>query len=62
MYKNNILLKVKVTNLETKAIYVHTKVPLEHVEMLKMNSNLKIEVLGQYRGYRYEKEFVEEDR
>ena len=62
MYKNNILLKVKVTNLETKAIYVHTKVPLEYVEMLKMNSNLKIEVLGQYRGYRYEKEFVEEDR
>ena len=52
---NNVNLKIRVTNLETKAIYVHNKVPLEHVEMLRMNPNLKIEVLGQARGARSEK-------
>ena len=46
----NINLRIRVTNLETKAVYIHGKVPLEHVEMLRMNSNLRIEVLGQSRG------------
>ena len=48
---NNIVLKIRVTNTETKAVYVHNKVPLEHVEMLKMNPNLKIEVLGRFKGF-----------
>jgi hypothetical protein len=48
---NNILLKIKVTNLESKAIYTHHRVPLEHVETLKMNPNLKIEVLGRSKGF-----------
>ncbi len=48
---NNIMLKIRVTNTETKAVYVHNKVPLEHVEMLKMNPCLKIEVLGRTKGY-----------
>ena len=51
---NNINLKIRVTNLESKAVYIHNKVPLEHVEMLRMNPNLKIEVLGQSRGARYD--------
>ena len=48
---NNILLKIKVTNIESKAVYTHHRVPLEHVEMLKMNPCLKIEVLGRTKGY-----------
>jgi len=46
----NINLRIRVTNLDTKAVYLHGKVPLKHVEMLRMNKNLKIEVLGQSRG------------
>ena len=46
----NINRRIRVTNLDTKAVYLHGKVPLEHVEMLRMNKNLKIEVLGQSRG------------
>ena len=52
---NNILLKIKVTNIESKAVYTHHRVPLEHVEMLKMNPNLKIEILGQFRGFKNER-------
>jgi len=51
---NSIFLKIRVTNLDSNAIYVHNKVPLEHVELLRMNPNLKIEVLGQSRGARNE--------
>jgi hypothetical protein len=51
----NINLRIRVTNLDTKAVYLHGKVPLEHVEMLRMNKNLKIEVLGQSRGASYER-------
>ena len=46
----NINLRIRVTNLDTKAVYLHGKVPLEHVEMLRMNNIIKIEVLGQSRG------------
>jgi hypothetical protein len=57
---NNIMLKIRVTNTETKAVYVHNRVPLEHVETLKMNSCLRIEVLGRSKGYdddrRYKKD------
>jgi hypothetical protein len=48
--KNNILLKIKVTNLKSKAVYTHHRVPLEHVEMLRMNPNLRIEILGRSKG------------
>jgi hypothetical protein len=50
----NIFLKVKVTNADTEAVYVHHRIPLEHVEMLRLNPNLKVEVLGRSRGARYE--------
>ena len=36
---------IRVTNAESKAVYEHKKVPMEHVEMLKMNPNLKVEIL-----------------
>jgi hypothetical protein len=37
---------IRVTNSKTKAVYEHGRVPIEHVEMLKMNPCLKVEVLG----------------
>jgi len=58
----NIFLKIKVTNADTKAVYVHHRVPLEHVEMLRLNPNLKIEVLGRSRGARYEYKDREDNR
>jgi hypothetical protein len=49
MSKNNYFCKIKVTNLDTKAVYFHNKVPYEHVEMLKLSPNLEIDILGHYR-------------
>jgi hypothetical protein len=48
-------LRIKVTNLDTNAVYFHGKVPLDHVEMIKMNKNLRVEVLGQSRGASYDR-------
>jgi hypothetical protein len=45
----NVLLKIKVTNLDSNQEYIHSNVPLDHVEMIKMNPNLKVEVLGRRR-------------
>lgn len=45
----NVLLKIKVTNLDSNQEYIHFNVPLDHVEMIKMNPNLKVEVLGRRR-------------
>ena len=45
-----LLLKIKVTNLDTKQEFVHSNVPIDHVEMIRMNPNLKVEVLGRGRG------------
>ena len=53
--ENNIFLKIKVVNSDTKAVYIHHRVPLEHVEMLRLNPNLKVEVLGRSRGARYDR-------
>ncbi len=39
------MLKVRVTNMETGVVFEHNDVPREHVEMLKVNPHLKIEVL-----------------
>jgi hypothetical protein len=49
MSKDNFFCKIKVTNLDTKAVYIHGKVPYEHVEMLKLNPNLEVDILGHYR-------------
>ena len=48
---SNTYCKIKVTNNGSKAVYFHNKVPYEHVEMLKSNPNLSVDVLGQYREY-----------
>lgn len=47
-----LMLKIKVTNLDTKQEFVHSNVPIDHVEMIRMNPNLKVEVLGRGRGRR----------
>ena len=54
MSKDNHFCKIKVTNLDTKAVYFHSKVPYEHVEMLKLSPNLEIDILGHYREGGYE--------
>lgn len=43
-------LKIRVTNLDTRAEFVHSNVPLDHVEMIRLNPNLRVEVLGRSRG------------
>lgn len=48
----NLLLKIKVTNLESKQEYIHSNVPIDHVEMIRMNPNLKVEVIGRNRASR----------
>jgi hypothetical protein len=54
MNNNKFFCKIKVTNLNTKVVYIHAKVPYEHVEMLKLNPNLEVDILGQYRDGGYE--------
>jgi len=48
----NLFLKIKVTNLESKQEYIHSNVPIDHVEMIRMNPNLKVEVIGRNRAPR----------
>ena len=55
MNKDNFFCKIKVTNLNTKAVYIHGKVPYEHVEMLKLSPNLEVDILGHYRENTREK-------
>lgn len=48
----NLFLKIKVTNLDSKQEYIHSNVPIDHVEIIRMNPNLKVEVIGRSRGSR----------
>ena len=51
MFKdNNVLLKIRVINIETGAEFIHAKVPVGHVEALMANKNLKVEVIGRSRS------------
>ena len=50
MRNRNVYLNIKVTNKDTKASYEHRRVPLDHVEMIRMNSNLVVEILGSSYG------------
>jgi hypothetical protein len=50
MKGKTIYLNIKVTNKNTRMSYEHRRVPLDHVEMIKMNSNLKVEILGPSYG------------
>ncbi len=49
MSSENINLRIRVTNTESNVVFVHSKVPLRDVEILRLSPNLKIEVLGQSR-------------
>lgn len=46
----NLFLKIKVTNLGSRQEYIHSNVPIDHVEMLRLNPNLKVEVIGRSRN------------
>lgn len=48
----NLFLKIKVTNLDSKQEYIHSNVPIDHVEIIRMNPNLKVEVIGRNRAAR----------
>ena len=47
---SDVFLRIRVTNLQSEISYIHNRVPLEHVEILRLSPNLKIEILGQSRG------------
>ena len=51
---------IKVTNVKSKFSYFHKKVPLEHIEMLKMSPNLDVQVLDSYREKYNEKDILQE--
>lgn len=36
---------IKVTNLVTGAVFEHRRVPQEHVEAIKLNPNLMVEIV-----------------
>jgi hypothetical protein len=62
MNKEKFFCKIKVTNLYTKAVYFHNKVPYEHVEMLKLSPNLEVDILGHHREDAHEnREALEQD-
>lgn len=46
----NLFLKIKVTNVDSNQEYVHSNVPIDHVEMLRLNPSLKVEVVGRNRA------------
>lgn len=63
MSKDNFFCKIKVTNLNTKIVYIHGKVPYEHVEMLKLSPNLEVDILGHYRENAHEnRKTLQKDR
>jgi len=43
--KDNRVCNILVTNLETRVVYEHNRVPFHHVKMLEMSPNLKVEIL-----------------
>jgi hypothetical protein len=47
---NEIFLKIKVTNTDTRSEHFHPKVPVDHVEMIRLNPKLRVEVIGRSRG------------
>jgi hypothetical protein len=46
---NNMLLKIRVFNQDSNQEYIHNAVPLDHVEMLRLNPSLKVEVIGRVK-------------
>lgn len=48
--EREVFLNIRVTNKDTKMIFEHSGVPIDHVENLRMNPNLRVEVIGRARG------------
>jgi|15BtaG_2_1085339.scaffolds.fasta_scaffold01220_7 hypothetical protein len=48
--KRETYLNIRVVNKDTKVVFEHVGVPLDHVEMIRMNPNLKVEVIGRRGG------------
>jgi hypothetical protein len=48
--EKEVYLNIRVTNLDTKVVFEHSGVPLDHVEIIRMNPNLRVEVLGRARS------------
>jgi len=40
---------IRVTNKDTKVVYEHRRVPMEHVKLLAGHPNLQVEILSTYR-------------
>ena len=45
MASENSVCNILVTNLETRVVYEHNRVPINHVKILEMSPNLKVEIL-----------------
>jgi hypothetical protein len=50
--EKEVYLNIRVFNKDTKVIFEHAGVPFHHVEMIRMNPNLKVEIVGRARGGR----------
>ena len=50
MSTENIFLRIRVTNVESNTTFIHPRVPINDVEILRLSPNLKIEILGQSRS------------
>lgn len=40
---------IRVTNRDTKMVYEHRRVPMDHVKLLAGHPNLQVEILSTYR-------------
>jgi hypothetical protein len=61
MQQQDVFLRIRVTNTESRMSFIHNKVPLDHVECLRLSPNLKIEILGRSRGGRDEEDSADSD-
>jgi|14BtaG_2_1085337.scaffolds.fasta_scaffold22941_2 hypothetical protein len=50
--EREVFLNIRVINRDTNIVYEHSSVPLDHVEILRMSPNLRVEVTGRARGGR----------
>ena len=44
--ENNKYATIKVTDTRDNRVYEHKNVPIDHVEMIKMNKSLRVEVIS----------------
>ncbi len=40
---------IRVVNKDTKAVFDHKKVPMDHVKLLSASPNLSVEIISTYR-------------